>query len=408
MAEVARPLQPFIDPKGRLIIPETGEVIPIRPKSIGESAPGMDFDGRFDPPMDTPPAIASEPAAPPATIGESMPALGEEMPMAPPPADRNAIQSFGDQALPGAVGDFLRSDAALGLSAGILEGGTTGQALGRGFGYALKARGDERALQAEQAATAGKNRATVEFLKSAGADPALITMAENGYGGDALSLYKTQQSSKGNKTEIIMPPGEHTDKLREGLDEAEVDMYKTYLQQGVKAQGILRDMEIIDELVDYAPQGAITGRLANMFPGFSVAGDAFNSVVYKLAPSLRAPGSGSTSDIEYDGFLKAVPNLRNTPDANRLISAVLKKKSEFDVRRRRIILDYQNDDIDIQEARARMAELDNEPLLTPEMEQILKRNYDPGYNRATETKGIPSSLRGGKTAGGVEWSMDGG
>lgn len=403
MAEVIRPVQPFIDPRGQLVIPETGEVIPLRPKSIGSS-----FDERFNPPIDAaPPVTVSPPPVAPATIGASAPPMPEEMTL-PAPSDRNAIQSFGDQALPGILGDFLRSDAALGLSAGILEGGTNSEALGRGFGYALAARGKQRDADAELAATAGKNRATVDFLKSAGADESLITMAEQGYGGDALSLYKTQQSSKGNKTEIIMPAGEHTDKLREELDKGEAELYKTYLNQGIQAQGIQQDMEIIDALVDYAPQGAITGRLANMFPGFSVAGDAFNSVVYKLAPSLRAPGSGQTSDIEYEGFLKAVPNLRNTPDANRLISMVLKKKAEFDIKRRDIILAYQNDDIDIREARRQMGELNSQHLITPEMQAIIRKNYDTEYNRATETKGIPSSLRGGRTSGGVEWSMDGG
>lgn len=405
MAEVARPLQPFIDPKGQLIIPETGEIIPIRQKSIGESAP-MDFDGRFEPPMDTPPATISPAPAPLTTIGASAPPMPEEM-APPPPSGRNPIQQFGDKAMPGGFGDFIRSDAALGLAAGILEGGTTGQALGRGFGYALKARGDERAMESEQAANAGKNKATVDYLKSVGADPSLIALAENGYGGDALSLLKSQQAAKGKEVSITLP-GEHTDKLREELDKGEAELYKTYLNQGIAAQGIQQDMEIIDALVDYAPQGAITGRLANMFPGFSVAGDAFNSVVYKLAPSLRAPGSGQTSDIEYEGFLKAVPNLRNTPDANRLISMVLKKKSEFDVKRRDIILAYQNDDIDIREARRQMGELNSQHLITPEMQAIIRKNYDTEYNRSSETKGIPSSLRGGRTSGGVEWSMDGG
>ena len=52
------------------------------------------------------------------------------------------------------------------------------------------------------------------------------------------------------------------------------------------------------------------------------------SISYKLAPKMRAPGSGSTSDIEFKAYQQAILDIGNTPFANYLSLYSMKKMKE--------------------------------------------------------------------------------
>lgn len=160
-------------------------------------------------------------------------------------------------------------------------------------------------------------------------------------------------------------------KLRENLDAAEGKLWSEYLSAGAVSGANGADFQVLDELIGLAPQGPVTGRLAETFKGFSSAGDAFQSIVKRIAPTLRAPGSGATSDIEYDGMLRSLPALSNTPEANRMINEIMKSKAAINVERAQIIRDYQNEIIPLNEARTKMSELDARSIMTPEMQQSL-------------------------------------
>jgi type II secretory pathway pseudopilin PulG len=163
-------------------------------------------------------------------------------------------------------------------------------------------------------------------------------------------------------------------KLREKLDGAQGDLWGKYLNQGATSGQLLRDLDMMDELAKQAPQGPLQGRLAQAFPGFSSAGDAFNSIRSRVAPSLRVEGSGSTSDIEYAGMLNSLPALQNAPGANSMISQVMRQKAQIDVERAQVISAYQQGQIPAEEARARVAELDQRSIMTPEMKAVLSGN----------------------------------
>jgi hypothetical protein len=49
---------------------------------------------------------------------------------------------------------------------------------------------------------------------------------------------------------------------------------------------------------------------------------AYNAIVRKLAPQMRVPGSGATSDFEMRNFLEALPGLGKTPEGNATIGKV--------------------------------------------------------------------------------------
>jgi hypothetical protein len=167
-----------------------------------------------------------------------------------------------------------------------------------------------------------------------------------------------------------VPPDE--EELRKKLGGKEGESWAAAIDAGTVSSGTLQDMQLLDEIIKMAPQGPIVGRLANAFPGVSSAADAFNSVVKRVAPTLRAPGSGSTSDIEYDGMLKSLPQLSARPEANTAIAAMMKAKAQINIERADAVRAYQNGEISATEARKKISEIDKRSIMTPELNAILR------------------------------------
>ncbi len=166
-----------------------------------------------------------------------------------------------------------------------------------------------------------------------------------------------------------VPPNDEA--LRKKLGEKEGEAWSGYLDAGALSSGTMQDMQMMDELIGMAPQGPISGRLAGAFPGISSSADAFNSIVKRVAPTLRAPGSGATSDIEYDGMLKSLPQLSAKPEANRAIAAMVKAKAQINMDRAAVVAEYQSGAIDALEARKRIQEINGRSIMTPELKAIL-------------------------------------
>ncbi len=93
--------------------------------------------------------------------------------------------------------------------------------------------------------------------------------------------------------------------------------------------------------------------------------------IKRIAPTLRAPGSGSTSDIEYQGMLQSLPALANQPKANAMIISIMKAKADLNVQRSEIVTRYQAGEIDVSTARKEIAKLDRLSIMTPEMKKAL-------------------------------------
>lgn len=190
-----------------------------------------------------------------------------------------------------------------------------------------------------------------------------------GYQG---SFQDWQSMNKGGTEVNVNMPGPIPDaNLRKNLDDEQAKVWGEYLRAGSVSGANAQDFAVLDELLKIAPQGPITGRLAEMFPGVSSAGDAVQSIVKRIAPTLRAPGSGATSDIEYEGMLQSLPALRNNPAANQMILQIMRTKADLNVKRAEIISQYQTGDIDAATARRGVAELDKVSILTPQMRSAL-------------------------------------
>jgi len=200
---------------------------------------------------------------------------------------------------------------------------------------------------------------------------------QNGFGG----TYQEFLASKRASTSVTVNNQEgapaNDSALRKALGQKEGQLYSTFLAAGQTAVALNQDLGAIDELIQLAPQGPIQGRLAEMFQGFSSAGDALQSVVKRVAPSLRVEGSGSQSDIEYDGFLRSLPSLKNKPEANRAVVEILRAKSGLDIERAQLIQSYQNNEISVQDVRAGLSDLANRSILTPELKAAIGGLYGP-------------------------------
>lgn len=97
------------------------------------------------------------------------------------------------------------------------------------------------------------------------------------------------------------------------------------IEAGTRANSMLGDINTMREISSrVGSQGSAADIKATLGPyaealGLKLEGlddiQAFESVIQRLAPQMRVPGSGATSDIEFKGMLAALPRLRNSPEA---------------------------------------------------------------------------------------------
>lgn len=177
--------------------------------------------------------------------------------------------------------------------------------------------------------------------------------------------------STGGTTVNIGGDTDADSKMRQELAKDEGARLSKMLGSASVSAGTKQDFQVMDELIGMAPQGPLTGRLAQAFPGVSSAGTLFNSFVTRIAPTLRAEGSGATSDIEYEGFLRSLPSLVNKPDANRAIAEVFKQKADINITRGDLITQYQNGEITANEMRNKLKEINRQSILSPQLKQML-------------------------------------
>lgn len=209
---------------------------------------------------------------------------------------------------------------------------------------------------------------------------------DQGFEG-SFTEYKTQLARAGSGV---------TDTLREQLDKKTGEQWVKFVDAGTTASAMQNDLALMSELVRVAPQGPLTGRLAARFPGFSNAAAALQSVVKRVAPQMRVPGSGATSDIEYQGMLDSLPSLQNRPEANQLIIEMMKAKATIDQERSDIVRRFQQNLVTKNQAVAELAALDKRSIMTPQLDALIKGVQGRG------TGGVTS----GTTSGGFNWSVN--
>jgi hypothetical protein len=102
------------------------------------------------------------------------------------------------------------------------------------------------------------------------------------------------------------------------------------------------DLAMVDQLrslggaINFKTMPALRGELAKY--GVKIGDDvgeiqAYNSIIDKLTPAQRIPGSGASSDLDVKMFKSALPQLINTPDGNGLIMEMMQALGEDKIAR---------------------------------------------------------------------------
>lgn len=165
---IPRPVNPFLPPELFNPAPigaQPGMMQPMQPPAMPQGAPPRRVPTTIEPMQGLGPM-----GAPQAAAASAMP-----MPGAPQGGGFMATAK-------GGLNDFLGSDASLAMAAGLLGGGSTSQAIGRGFAGAANAMGPERDRQRETQ----KANQTAEYFRKMGRED-LAQMAQMGFAKEAFA-----------------------------------------------------------------------------------------------------------------------------------------------------------------------------------------------------------------------------
>jgi hypothetical protein len=177
---------------------------------------------------------------------------------------------------------------------------------------------------------------------------------------------------------VTVSPGAPNNPLLETLAKKEGEIWSSYLEQGAKANDMMTDFSKLDELAGKVPSGPVLGRAAEQFPEIDQNATQFVAIVSRIAPTLRVPGSGATSDKDVGFIIDGLPKLRNYPEANKEIVGMFRAKARIDLQRAAIISAAANGEITPQGARAEINRLNQISILPPALQQILGDNRARG------------------------------
>ena len=172
----------------------------------------------------------------------------------------------------------------------------------------------------------------------------------------------------GGGVTVDMSGGGYKDKYWEEDVKSLAKRIDAMKQGGAVAAENLQTLQVMRDLYEQSPSGAIMGRFAEIFPEATDASAIVNSLRVSLAPKLRVEGSGSTSDIEYEGMLQSLGSFRNSPQANKAIIDLMMAKMELNAKRAEIANQVRPGGLDPYEAAAKIQQLEtqlwsNNPLI---------------------------------------------
>ena len=192
------------------------------------------------------------------------------------------------------------------------------------------------------------------------------------FGLDPAKNYQVDLSN--NKISAIGGGGTsvnvNTNQMSKGMQKR-IDRFYTAEEQALSTKA---PMEALGALVETTATGPLTGALVQQFPvlkGFVNGATAFDGMVMQIVPQLRIPGSGAQSDKDMDILLNGAPSLKNNKAANRLIYAALQKKFEINTQLGQLAEAYEAGDIDRDEFRETMIALQNEPVISDQLQAFL-------------------------------------
>jgi hypothetical protein len=129
-----------------------------------------------------------------------------------------------------------------------------------------------------------------------------------------------------------------------------------------------QNLELVSELrrlggrIDFGAPAVAKGFLGRF--GIKTEGisdiEAFNTLINRLTPQQRLPGTGATSDFDAKMFKESLPQLMNTPEGNKLIIDTIEKVSQNRIARGEIAMRVQMGELPRKEGIAELRRLQSE------------------------------------------------
>ena len=122
----------------------------------------------------------------------------------------------------------------------------------------------------------------------------------------------------------------------------------TRIKEGDTAEASLQNLRTISELSDMVGNpGALAGWKVSFGPIATALKldienlaplQQWDALVKRMAPQMRAPGSGSTSDIEHKAMIAALPTASQDPIARGAIISTMQRDARFAIAKRDLTL----------------------------------------------------------------------
>lgn len=190
---------------------------------------------------------------------------------------------------------------------------------------------------------------------------------EKAGGREPLPFNEWQLQSKRAGATVINN-GSNTSEFVKKSDEAAAKRMDEIVTAGQTAPQTMADMQ---QLIDLGAQigtgkeaqiKAFIGPYAQAL-GIDVGNmneiQAYEAITSRLAPQMRAVGSGSSSDRDVSMFLQSLPNLRNLQGGNEIIANTMKAVSQNKINAAEIASKAQRGEISWQDADKQIRELPN-------------------------------------------------
>ena len=146
---------------------------------------------------------------------------------------------------------------------------------------------------------------------------------------------------KAGATNVNVDAGQKVEnKFDEKASTLQAERFDKIVQGGNDAKSMVSDLQSLRDIGSRISTGKTAEAKAALGPyaealGVKIDGlddlQAFKAITARLAPQMRVPGSGATSDFEMRTFLEGLPGLGKTPEGNELISKTLEAMAQHKI-----------------------------------------------------------------------------
>lgn len=171
--------------------------------------------------------------------------------------------------------------------------------------------------------------------------------------------------------------------------------FNEMVEQGLTAQNLVGQISALRDLSTQVQTGLPAEAMRLLGPwaealGVRIEGlgpaQAYQSIIDNMAPRMRVPGSGATSDFDARQFLRSLPQLGNTPEGNEIIANTLQSVAQTQIAASEIASRALAGEITSREAERQIRAL-------PNPYEMFRQAQGRAPTRAGEDRGIGPGVR---------------